>query len=34
MSLPEMIFGSIVLVGFAAFIVTLAGAQIYTSLRD
>ena len=34
MSVSEMIFGGIVLVGFAAFIIALAGAQIYTSLSD
>ncbi len=31
MSLPEMIFGGIVLTGFIAFILTLAGVQAYTS---
>ena len=33
MSPPETVFGVIALSGFAAFIATLAGVQLYTSLK-
>jgi len=33
MTLSEMIFGTIVLTGFAAFVISLAGTQIFTSMK-
>ena len=33
MTVPEMIFGGIVLTGFAAFIIALASTQFYTRPR-
>jgi hypothetical protein len=31
---PEMFFGGLVLTGFFAFAITLAGVQLYTSLKS
>ena len=33
MTTPELIFGGIVLTGFATFAITLAGVHIYTILK-